>query len=466
MNDDWTPDDAFLDSDDPEAQAREQRRREREARRRERQSKQAPKDPQRPGASAAEGAATGAPEGVPPAEQRLPSSPAQEPFARRVAAMRTRLGGTWASRPRRQPRPPREGPGRGAGLIEAAVANWRRIALAIVAVLVLWFLVALFQPFHGSQEDPVVVTIPKGASASEVGDLLDSNGIVSSSTLFQIRVTLAGKRSDLLPGTYTLHRNESYGDAIDDLTTPPEQRSTATVTVPEGLSRAQVAPLAKQAGLKGRYVKASIRSKYLHPNDYGAQKRARNLEGFLFPDTYELKSGAPVSDLVQLQLQDFKRRIKHVNMSYARSKNLTTYDVLIIASMIEREVQVPSERKLVAAVIYNRLHRGMPLGIDATTRFAVGNYTEPLTEAQLSSPSPYNTRLHAGLPPGPIGNPGLAAIQAAAKPAKVSYIYYVVKPGTCGEHSFSSTSAQFARDQAAYQRALKAKGGSPTSCPG
>jgi UPF0755 protein len=332
---------------------------------------------------------------------------------------------------------------------------------------VLWFLVALFQPFHGSQgSQEVVVSIPKGSSASEVGDLLDDTGVVSSSALFQVRVTLAGKRSDLLPGTYTLHEDESYGDAIDDLTTPAQQRTTVTVTVPEGLSRAQIAPLAKQAGLSGRYVEASIHSKYLNPANYGAQGRARNLEGFLFPDTFELKAGAPVSDLVQQQLQDFQRRIKQVDMRYARSKNLTTYDVLILASMIEREVQVARERRLVAAVIYNRLHRAMPLGIDATTRFAVGNYTKPLTESQLSSPSPYNTRLHPGLPPGPIGNPGLAAIEAAAHPAKVGYIYYVVKPGTCGEHNFSSTEAQFARDQAAYQRALEAKGGSPTSCPG
>jgi UPF0755 protein len=87
-----------------------------------------------------------------------------------------------------------------------------------------------------------------------------------------------------------------------------------------------------------------------------------------------------------------------------------------------------------------------------------------LTQSQLSSPSPYNTRLHAGLPPGPIGNPGLAAIEAAARPASVEYLFYVVRPGTCGEHNFSSNEAEFARDQAAYQRALEAKGGSPTSC--
>jgi UPF0755 protein len=449
MSDDWGPDDPLVDPNDPDAAARVQRRREREARRRERQS-QAPESG----------------EGVPPPDRQLPSSPAREPFADRVTAMGKRLTGSGRRRPPRKPRPPRRGSGRGTDLINATFANWRRVAALVAGVLVVWFLIALFQPFHGSAGGPVVVTIPKGASASEVGDLLDDSGVVSSSTMFQIRVTLAGKRSDLLPGTYTLHENESYGEAIDDLTTPAQERSTVTVTIPEGLSRAQIAPLATQAGLSGRYVKASVRSNYLNPNRYGAQGRARNLEGFLFPDTYQVKAKAPAADLVQLQVQNFKRRIKAVEMKYARSVNLTTYDVLIIASMIEREVQVARERRLVAAVIYNRLRDGIPLGIDATTRFAVGNYTTPLTESQLDSPSAYNTRLTAGLPPGPIGNPGLAAIEAAARPAKVDYLFYVVKPGTCGEHNFSSNEAQFARDQAAYQRALEAKGGSPTTCPG
>jgi uncharacterized YceG family protein len=121
--------------------------------------------------------------------------------------------------------------------------------------------------------------------------------------------------------------------------------------------------------------------------------------------------------------------------------------------MIEREAEVAKERPLVAAVIYNRLHEGMPLGIDATTRFATGNYEDPLTESELAIDSPYNTRTHTGLPPGPIGNPGLASIEAAAHPAKVDYLFYVVKPGSCGEHSFSSTEAEFEADVSRYEKA-------------
>jgi UPF0755 protein len=245
---------------------------------------------------------------------------------------------------------------------------------------------------------------------------------------------------------------------------PPVALKTVTVTIPGGYARSQAAEVAKADGLRGDYEKASRHSKYLSPAKYGGSG-AESLEGFLFPDTFELEKHANVADLVQLQLEDFKRRIKGVDMSYARSKNLTTYDVVTIASMIEREAALASQRELVAAVIYNRLHEGMPLGIDATTRFATGNYTRPLTESELAVESPYNTRTHAGLPPGPIDSPGLASIEAAAHPAKVDYLYYVVEPGACNKLAFSSTEAEFEADVARYDEAREAAGGnSPDTC--
>jgi len=247
-------------------------------------------------------------------------------------------------------------------------------------------------------------------------------------------------------------------------TPPPVVLKTITVTIPEGYTRAQTSEIAKAEGLRGSYEKASVRSRFLDPASYGGTD-AKDLEGFLFPDTFELEKHAAAADLVQLQLEDFKRRIKGVDMSYARSKNLTTYDVVTIASMIEREAGLESQRRLVAAVIYNRLHEGMPLGIDATTRFATGNYTKPLTESELAVDSPYNTRTHAGLPPGPIDSPGLASIEAAAGPARVDYLYYVVEPGACDKLAFSSTEAEFEADVARYNSAREAAGGnSPDTC--
>ncbi len=244
----------------------------------------------------------------------------------------------------------------------------------------------------------------------------------------------------------------------------PVVLKTITVTIPEGYTRPQTAEVAKQEGLRGGYEKASVHSKYLNPAKYGG-KGAKDLEGFLFPDTFELKKHASAAELVQLQLEDFKNRIAGVNMKYASSKNLTTFDVVTIASMIEHEAVSEGDRKKVARVIYNRLHEGMPLGIDATTRFATGNYTEPLTESELAVESPYNTRTHTGLPPGPIDSPGLASIEAAAHPAKGDYLFYVVEPGACNKLAFSKTEAEFEADVARYNSAREAAGGnSPTSC--
>ncbi|HYP55452.1 MAG TPA: endolytic transglycosylase MltG [Solirubrobacterales bacterium] len=269
----------------------------------------------------------------------------------------------------------------------------------------------------------------------------------------------------LLLGAAAAYAAYRYLDRDDPPPAPAAAPRTMTLTVPEGLSRAQTAELAEEAGLRGDYMAATVSSPYLKPARYGGGS-AKDLEGFLFPDTFELRRRAPVTDLVQLQLEDFERRIAGVDMSYARSKNLTTYDVLIIASMVEEEAQLESERPLIAAVIYNRLSDGMPLGIDATIRFATGNYTAPLTESELATDSPYNTRLKTGLPPGPIGNPGLASIEAAARPANVDYLFYVVKPGACGEHSFSSTEEEFFADSARYDEAREAAGGeSPDTCP-
>jgi UPF0755 protein len=161
--------------------------------------------------------------------------------------------------------------------------------------------------------------------------------------------------------------------------------------------------------------------------------------------------GASASDLVQRQLDAFRQNIAKVNMRTARRRNLTRYDVLIIASMVEREAQLPRERPLIAAVMYNRLKQGMPLGIDATIRYQINNWSRPLRVSELERDTPYNTRTRRGLPPTPIGNPGLASIKAAANPAKVKYLYFVRKPGKSGEHAFSTTNSQFERDVARYQ---------------
>jgi UPF0755 protein len=342
-----------------------------------------------------------------------------------------------------------------------------RLIVALTGLLVIllgaWFLVSLLQPAKGDGEGRKVrVVVPRGAGVAEIGDLLERKGIVANSFFFQTRARLAGRTGSLKPGSYRLRRDMSYTAVLDTLEkgTPP---SIVVLTIPEGRSRREVARLVR-GKLEGDYLRATRRSRVLDPRDYGAE-RARDLEGFLFPATYELKRGKPMRALVEQQLSTFRQKLEGADMRYARNKNLTRYDVLIIASLVEREVQVPKERRLVASVIYNRLKQGMPLGIDATVRFVTGNWERPLRQSELANPSPYNTRRGPGLPPGPIGSPGLASIEAAAHPARTGYLYYVVKPGGNGAHTFSRTDAEFQRDVARYNRERERRGGKSPASP-
>jgi UPF0755 protein len=335
------------------------------------------------------------------------------------------------------------------------------VLLALVAGLA-WFANALFQPFkEDSAGARVTVRIPEGSSLSQIADILERDGVVEDAGFFQLRARLTGHSGDLRPGSYELRKDMSFTAALDALQegVPP---NVVRVGIPEGLSRREIRPLTK--GLRGNYVRASRRSPRLDPTDYRAPRGA-SLEGFLFPATYELKKGRPVKALVNEQLAHFKRNFDGVDLRYARRKNLTPYDVLIIASLIDREAMVAKERRLIASVIYNRLREGIPLGIDATVRFVTGNWKRPLRKSELENPSPYNTRVHGGLPPGPIGNPGLASIEAAAHPAKTNYLFYVVKVDSCGEHKFAKTDAEFQAYVNEYNRAREARGGkSPTKC--
>jgi len=462
--DDLKPPTDEFGRDDPEALAREQRRREREERRRDARAELGSKVGRgKKDKKEKRKAAEPAPPPPPRADAPPPPAPRSDPPPPPPPPPKQR-------RPKPKPEPEAKPPEPPSGAGEPAAKGGsfhRRRFLALGAVLVglllAWFLIALFQPFSGDGQGDgrVAVEIPRGASAGEVADLLASKGVVSNKTLFELRLKLSGKTGDLVSGPLAMASGMSYGAAIDRLT--GETQTAGTLVIPEGYSRDQIAPLVPKSGISGDYLAASMSSPGFDPAKYGAKNPA-NLEGFLFPATYEVKPGETAQDLVAEQLVALKQNLAKVNLSYAKKKNLTAYDVLTIASMIDREVQVPKERAEVAAVIYNRLHKNMPLGIDATTRYEFHNYSQPLTNSQLQSSSPYNTRVNAGLPPTPIGNPGLAAIQAAAKPAKVDYLYYVVKPGTCGEHSFTADSKEFDQLAAQYQQALQEQGGSPTKC--
>jgi len=362
-----------------------------------------------------------------------------------------------------------EGPPR-FGAPPRGVPKRRRGARRVIPLLILalaaaiaFFLYRLYEPGADTGEGRVAVTIPPGASAEQIGELLVEKDVVASRFFFALRARLDG--DNLRAGTLALRRGMSYDSALAELTrAPPPAPVVAKVTLPEGPSRKELAASVKAAGLKGSYVSASRRSGALDPGDYGAPNSA-SLEGFLFPATYELKPGSSAKALVTQQLRTFKRELAQVDMATARRRKLTRFDVLTIASMIEREAGVAKDRRLISGVIYNRLKQRMPLGIDATLRYDLENFSTPLKVSELKRDTPYNTRTRTGLPPGPIGNPGLASIRAAANPAKNDFVFYVVKPCANGAHAFSSSDAKFQRDVAAYDKKRAELGGkAPTRC--
>jgi uncharacterized YceG family protein len=240
---------------------------------------------------------------------------------------------------------------------------------------------------------------------------------------------------------------------------PPPPPKAFRVIFPEGFTRAQmserVQAVAKIAQRKnGRPVLLNAKQYALATKravlPCFTPRRQTKLEGFLFPATYDFLATTTARQLANEQLQTFCVNWKSIDLSYARKKNLTAYDVLIIASMIEKETLAPDERKLVAAVIYNRLHAGMPLGIDATLRYGFNiPPTKSILQSQLDSDNAYNSRKILGLPPTPIANPGLASIQAAAHPANVDYLYFVRKPDRV-HHFFTASDTAFAQYECAH----------------
>jgi len=225
---------------------------------------------------------------------------------------------------------------------------------------------------------------------------------------------------------------------------PPVEPPLTKLVFPEGIRREEMAALLdEKTRLSGaRYLELTA------PSQRGAQVAGRtrptSLEGYLFPATYSIGTETTEQFLVDQQIRAFTRTMRGIDMTYATSKNLDRHDVVILASMIEREVRVPAERRIVAGVMYNRLRLGMRLDIDATVQYAKGDWSE-LTGPDLRSSSPYNTRRFPGLPPGPICSPGEASLSAAANPAQHDYLYYVAKGDGSGRHTFVRTLEEFNR---------------------
>ncbi len=294
----------------------------------------------------------------------------------------------------------------------------------------------------------VTVVVPEGASLSTIAGELEAKGVVKHARAFVIHAESDGYATKFMPGTYTFHQNEPYEKLVALLSrgvNPP----TVKVSIPEGTTLRQAGGLvAAEVGTITASAYVAVARDDPPPFRLDGYKSGTTLEGMLFPATYEVLPKTKARAFVEKQLTAFDENFAKVHMTRALKANLTPYDVVIIASMIDREALVPAERPMVAAVIWNRLRSDMLLQIDATIQYALGKTKPVLTYDDLKIDSPYNTYKHPGLPPTPISNPGLAALQAAAAPAHVDYLYYVARNDGTGRHYFSKDYAQFLVDKA------------------
>jgi uncharacterized YceG family protein len=322
------------------------------------------------------------------------------------------------------------------------------LALAVLGgiALGLWKLDRMLFGDDRALGPAVTVVIPEGAGVPAIASILAHANVIGSATDFELHEL---GQTGLRPGTYSIRRNEPYDRIVAILLAGPAARPTKRLVVPEGYAVRDIAAITPKVGLpSATFAKAASAAE--PPQGFlAAGETAATIEGFLFPATYDVAQPPTGEELVAQELDAFSSSFARVDMAYPARKNLTRYDVLKIASLIEREAAAPEDRAKIAAVIYNRLHARMPLGIDATIQYAVGAW-RVLTAADLRIDSPFNSRRVRGLPPTPICNPGLASLEAAARPARADYLYYVAIPGDPKRRHFFTSSydafLQFIKD--------------------
>lgn len=295
----------------------------------------------------------------------------------------------------------------------------------------------------------VEVVIPEGSSSDHIAALLEERGVIKDAFGFRLAAYLDDRVRDIQAGRYELPTGLSARDALDALLGAGPILDFVMVTFPEGSWLTDFARiLDERTHISG--------DEFLELTTSG-QMRSRvrpeevdTMEGLLFPSTYQVVEEDTAASVARRLARELEEQLGEVDLSAAEAAGFTAYEVVSIASMIESEAALNEERPMIARVIYNRLTEGVPLGIDATVLYALGEHKEVLTASDLRVDSPYNTRIVAGLPPTPIGAPGRASLEAAAAPAEGDWLYYVL--ADCdGHHAFSSSYEDFLDHKAAYQ---------------
>ena len=291
--------------------------------------------------------------------------------------------------------------------------------------------------------EPVEVTIDDGMGTGAVARRLAAAGVVKNSTSFVLYVRGQAADKDLRPGTYVFAGEVGYDDILGQLRQGRGNQNTLNVTVPEGKTVPQIADIWEAAGVCTAEDFLQYCANLEIPYDYiPAGEDYNQLEGFLFPETYNVLETWGAREVVDMMLGQFDRVWTEERQKLAKERGLTAKELVTVASLIEREAKVAEERPLIASVIYNRLAIGQKLQIDATIQYIIGEQVDRVLYSDLERESPYNTYLHEGLPPGPICSPGASCIDAALSPAETDYYYYRTKSDGSGEHWFAETYAE------------------------
>lgn len=295
------------------------------------------------------------------------------------------------------------------------------IILGGLAIILLGAYLWMFAPanYRGSQ---YLFTVPEGRSISQAIVDLHEQGFVRSA--LGARVAFAVSRVHTIQaGTYNVSPRMDVWQIAQIMGSGTT--ATANVTIPEGYTVQQIAELLEQKGLVS--ADAFIQATRVWASDAAflqSRTKTDSLEGYLFPDTYRINKGTPVEDIISLMLNNFQRRIAPLQAQIDKSGR-SLDEIIILASLVEDEARTETNRKLVAQVLFNRLAVPMRLDVDATVRYITGNWTKPITKAELDSNSPYNTRKFSGLPPTAICNPGLMSIKAVLAPSPTDALYYL-----------------------------------------
>lgn len=300
-----------------------------------------------------------------------------------------------------------------------------------------------------AKEQPVKITIEPGTGTAHIAKLLENEGLIKNSFLFVSYLKWKSEGSRFQAGTYEMQPGITYDEIIAKLNSGDVVKAEMIrFTIPEGFTVKQMADKLAEEGLVDQAVFLKLAKDAAGLNDEllsqipTDERLTYRLEGYLFPETYELKKGSNEQDIIARMLQETRTRIDKIPdfEQKLQARSLTFNELMTIASLVEREVVVDRERPLVAGVIYNRLKDGMKLEIDATVQYVLDKPKERLLNADLRSvDSPYNTYLYEGLPPGPIAAPSLKSIEAALEPKPSDYLFYVTKKDGSGEHLFAKT---------------------------